>query len=92
MPARDGTGPKGTGPAGRGLGPCATTAGRRFLGLGRGFRGGGGGGARARGDGFGLGYGYASGEPVRFRRTSSRRASANGFQPSPRISGMTWNR
>ena len=37
MPARDGTGPNGTGPYGRGLGPCGS--GQAARGRGRGFFG-----------------------------------------------------
>ncbi len=53
MPYQDGSGPEGSGPTGRGLGPCgAGTAlrGGRFFGFGRGRRG--------RGRGFGAGMGY----------------------------------
>ncbi|QRN84492.1 DUF5320 domain-containing protein (plasmid) [Chloroflexota bacterium] len=56
MPYQDGTGPEGSGPTGRGLGPCGNgTAqrGSRTFGFGRGRRG--------RGRGFGIGVGMGRG-------------------------------
>ena len=46
MPGFDGSGPLGTGPIGRGMGPCG--GGYAYRGRGRGF---------ARGFGFGMGWG-----------------------------------
>jgi len=60
MPSFDGTGPFGTGPYGRGLGPCGMGLGRRAwsnanLPLGPGY-----------GRGFGRGYGRGMGRGFRF--------------------------
>ena len=71
MPGRDGTGPMGTGPIGRGLGGCLGAIAGFGRGMGRGF-----GVGFGRGRGMGCGFGFGFGRGMGRMAASAQGASA----------------